>query len=103
MVEQYEASRVVIRLSQEANVTPSTFADQVYRIARDTATLLGVDGYNITNGDGYWKGERENGSNIEIVTKRVYDNDVRNIREYVLREGLTAFVTIDPVTAYELY
>lgn len=103
MVEQYDATRVIIRLSAQANDEPSTFEDKVYRIARDTATLLSVDGYNVTRNDGYWKGEVESGSVIEIVTRDFFATAMPSIRDYVLREDLTAFVTVDAVTAFELY
>ena len=100
-MDRYDAYQIVIRISHLDKYTLNTLARE---IATVSAARLGVDGFTLTYTDGYWKGVRENGAVIEIVVKDVPINeDITRIRGHVTAVGLTAFVTVARVTAFELY
>lgn len=100
-MERYRAYQHIIRISHGLEEVVHMAAEE---IALVTAARLGVDGANITFGRGLWKGDYEFGATIEIVTREVTTNeDMTLIRNHVTAMGLTAFVTVNETTAFELY
>ncbi len=101
MVEGYIAYQAIIRISSDER---ETVADSAEEIARVTAARVGVDGANVTYGEGLWKGAIEHSAAIEIVMRRKWTSvDLGLIRNHVTAMGLTAFVTTQEIGAFELY
>ena len=112
MAEQYDAFRVMLRVSDMRLDMKQTVRD----IAAKAEKVFQTDGSNATFGEGYWKGDIEIGATIEIVFRcdnrddPIFNWDYLNrqnlmeISEYVNKEhGLSCFATVEPTTAYELY
>lgn len=100
-MERYNAYQHIIRISHADEDELRQIAAE---IAMVTAMRLGMDGANITYGHGMWKGDMEHGAAIEIVTREQTTNeDMQLIRNHVTAMGLTAYVTVEQITAYELY
>lgn len=100
-MDRYDAHQIVIRISHADEATAHMAAEE---IALVSAERLHVQGANVMFGRGLWKGEYEHGATIEIVVQEVPINeDIQRIRNHVTAMGLTAFVTVARVTAFELY
>lgn len=100
-MERYVAWQNIIRISTDDLIALEEMARE---IASVTSDRWGVDGCTITYGEGYWKGVREFGATIEIVTRECPTNeDYAILRNHITAMGLTAFVTVNRVDAHELY
>lgn len=100
-MERYNAFQHIIRISHESE---DVIQDAATEVARVTADRLGIDGANITFGLGMWKGVLEHSASIEIVTREsTINEDITLIRNHVVAMGLTAYVTVVELTAFELY
>lgn len=100
-MERYTAYQHIIRIS---HADEDVMRSSAQEIAQVTAARLGMDGANTTYGYGLWKGQWEHGAIIEIVTRdQTTNEDIRRIRDHVVAMGLTAYVTVNPITAFELY
>jgi hypothetical protein len=100
-MERYRAYQHIIRIS---HADESMLESAAAEIATVTAARWGMDGANITFGRGLWKGDIEFGATIEIVTRDSLTNEhMQNLRNHVTAMGLTAFVTVNETTAFELY
>lgn len=99
--DRYSADQVIIRISHDDYTVVMNAAEEIGRVSADR---WNVQGYNITSNLGFWKGERENGASIEIIVRDTLTNeDMLLLRNHVTAMGLTAFVTVNHITAFELY
>ena len=100
-MDRYTAYQHIIRISHES---AHVVAESAAEIATVTTERLGVDGANVTFGQGLWKGDVEHSAAIEIVTREQTTNeDIMLIRNHITAMGLTSFVTVATVVAFELY
>ena len=100
-MERYHAYQIIIRISHADESVVRSVANE---LAIVTSARWGMDGANIQYGFGLWKERFEHSATIEIVTRETRTNeDMQMLRNHVVATGLTAFVTVNEVTAFELY